>query len=263
MTHALELRHVTARYGARDAPLVDVSLSVAPGDLVAVLGPNGAGKTTLLRVLSGTHAPATGEAFLFGETLLRMDRRKIARQVAVVSQREDVFFGFTAREVVAMGRAPHQGAWMRPNEEDGVIVGDALARCDLEALADRRVVELSGGEQKRVAIARALAQRPRVFLLDEPSASLDVRHEMALYDRLAREVRKEQLACVVALHDLNIAAQYATKVVLMKEGRVVAVGKVEEVMTYARLKETFDADLYCGVNDLTKTRFFLPMRGEG
>ena len=267
MSFAIELSCVSARYpgsthqGRHAGPLEDVSLAVEPGELAIILGPNGAGKSTLLRVLAGTLAPTQGKALLFGEDLPGMDRRLIARSVAVVRQSEEVSLGFSVRQVVAMGRAPHQGAWMREADADRALVDRAIARCDLGELAGRAVAELSGGEQKRVAIARALAQEPRVLLLDEPSAFLDVRHELDLYDRLAEQVSKEKLACVVVMHDLNIAAQYASRVVLMKEGRIVAQGKVEEVMTHARLKETFDADLYCGVNDLTGSRFFLPMRG--
>ena len=256
------------REEARDA-LGGVSLALAAGELVAVLGPNGAGKSTLLRVLAGTLAPAAGEVRLFGQPLARLDRREVARKVAVVSQVHEVAWGFSVREVVMMGRAPHQvdagwgtRTWMRPSDDDARVVDTAIARCDLEALASRSVQELSGGEQKRVAIARALAQKPRVLLLDEPAAFLDVRHQVALYDLLAEEVAREKLACLVVMHDLNVAAQYASRVVLAKAGRFVAVGTVEEVMTYARLRETFDADLYCGVNDLTGTRFFLPMRGR-
>ncbi len=121
---------------------------------------------------------------------------------------------------------------MRASDEDKRVVGEALAQCDLGALAERRVDELSGGEQKRVAIARALAQKPRVLLLDEPAAFLDVRHQIALYDLLAESVAREDLACLVVMHDLNVASQYATRVVLAKEGRFVAVGAVDEVMTY-------------------------------
>jgi iron complex transport system ATP-binding protein len=260
---AIELRDVTARYpeaGGRDAPLVEATLTVDAGELAVVLGPNGAGKSTLLRVLAGTLVPEHGEARLFGEPLATMNRRAVARVVAVVAQREEVSFGFTVREVVGMGRAPHQGTWMRATEADQAIVDEALALCDLGAFAERRVAELSGGEQKRVAIARAFAQKPRVLLLDEPSAFLDVRHEIDLYERLAEQVTKHRVACVAVMHDLNVAAQYASRVILVKSGRIVASGKVEEVMTYARLKETFDADLYCGVNELTGVRFFLPMR---
>jgi iron complex transport system ATP-binding protein len=151
---------------------------------------------------------------------------------------------------------------MRPSDADTKIVDDAIARCDLKDVASRPANALSGGEQKRVAVARALAQEPKVLLLDEPGAFLDVRHLLDLYELLAVEVKERSLACLVVMHDLNVAAQFADRVVLVKSGRVVASGPVAEVMTYRALKETFDADLYCGENDVNKTRFFLPMRGK-
>ena len=267
--YALELDHVSARYapGGGDAPLRDVSLRVSAGELVAVLGPNGAGKSTLLRVMSGSLVAYAGEVRLFGERVgsvsaggRTMDRRDIARRVAVVAQIESVAFGFTVREVVAMGRAPHQGPWMREGARDREVIEATLGRCDLVGLAARPVDELSGGEQKRVAIARALAQEPRVLLLDEPAAFLDVRHQVDLFELLAEEVERAKLACVVVMHDLNVAAQYASRVALMKSGELVAVGAIEEVMTYRRLRDVFDTDLYVGVNDITRDRFFLPMR---
>ena len=266
---AIELVDVSAAYsggkpggpgGGRD-PLVGVGLAVRPGEFVCVLGPNGAGKSTLLRVMSGVLAPTNGSVRLLGKPMAAWDRRAIARKVAVVPQSSDVAFGYRVRDVVMMGRAPHQDAWMRASDADRAAVEDALARCDVKDLAMRRAGELSGGEQKRVAIARALAQGPELLLLDEPGAFLDVRHQVLLYD-LLDELRAKGTACVVVMHDLNVAAQYATRVVLMKGGKVVAAGAVDEVMTYAKLRETFDADLYCGVNDLTGARFFLPMKGR-
>jgi iron complex transport system ATP-binding protein len=239
-----------------------VTIAARSGEMLAVLGPNGAGKTTLLRVLAGTLAPFEGAARLFGEPMREMNVARIARDVAFVAQTESVEFGFTVRDVVMMGRAPHQGAWMRANDRDVRVVDEAMARCDLVGLASRPVDELSGGEQKRVAIARALAQEPRVLLLDEPAAFLDVRHQIDLYELLVDEIARRKLACVCVMHDLNAAAQYASRVALAKAGEIVAVGAVEDVMTYARLKETFDADLYVGVNELTNDRFFLPMRRE-
>ena len=238
-------------------------MTLSAGELICVLGPNGAGKTTLVRVASGLLAPTEGEVRLAGADLASLSRVEIARSLAVVEQQQDAAMGFTVREVIAMGRAPHQGAWMRPSERDAASVEGALLRCDLVALADRPAHALSGGEQKRVAIARALAQEPKVMLLDEPGAFLDVRHQLDLYELLASEVEERELACMIVMHDLNVAAQYADRIVLMKDGRVVAAGSVEEVMTWKTLKETFDADLYCGVNDLTGVRFFLPMRPRG
>lgn len=149
---------------------------------------------------------------------------------------------------------------MTAREEDERAVDDAMRALELGDLAKRRVDELSGGEQKRVAIARALAQAPSLLLLDEPGAFLDVRHQLALYDLLVDLAQAKKLAVALTMHDINAAAQYASRVALLKAGALVAIGAIEDVLTYARLRETFDADLYCGVNDVNGARFFLPMR---
>lgn len=256
----LKLEGVDARYEDGMVALSGVSLSVKPGEICAVLGPNGAGKSTLVRLLSGALRPACGKVTLFGDDLAALDRRAIAQRIAVVPQSVDVAFGFTVRQVVAMGRAPHQGAWMRASDEDDAIVEHALSSCDLEALADRPVMHLSGGEQKRVAIARALAQSARALVLDEAASHLDIRHAVELHEVVCREVATRGLVCVVVLHDLNVAARYADQVALLKAGRLVACGTVEEVMTYRRLKEVFEAELYVGVNELDNKRYFLPVR---
>ena len=257
----LSLRGVTASYTAGPPhELTTVDLTLHAGELVCVLGPNGAGKTTLVRVASGLLVPSVGKVELLGIDLGSLTRSEIARSLAVVEQQQELAMGFTVREVVTMGRSPHQGAWMRPSAADDAVIASALERCDLDRLAARPAHALSGGEQKRVAIARALAQEPKVLLLDEPGAFLDVRHQLDLYELLASEVKERELACLVVMHDLNVAAQFADRIVLMKDGRVVASGTIEEVMTWQTLKTTFDADLYCGVNDLNGTRFFLPVR---
>lgn len=259
-TKAIELAPVFLRGARATFGLAGVDLSVEMGELVVVLGANGAGKSTLLRVITGL-VPATGGTVrLFGEGVADLARADIARKVAVVPQEADVAYGFRVREVVAMGRAPHQSGWMNASPEDEKRVDAVLAEHDLAGLADRSARDLSGGEKKRVAIARAFCQDTPVVLLDEPTATLDVKHQLSLFELLLRRTKDKTLACVVVLHDLNLAAQFASRVVLMKDGRVLADGKVEEVMTWARLKEAFDADLYCGVNDVTGARFFLPMR---
>ncbi|MDB4941839.1 MAG: Vitamin transporter, ATPase component BtuD [Labilithrix sp.] len=259
----LTLHNVTAGYDpSRKNELQDVELTLHAGELVCVLGANGAGKSTLLRVASGLLRASTGDVRLMGSDVATLARADIARSLAVVEQQQELALGFTVREVVTMGRAPHLGAWMRLGERDVAIVASALERCDLAELASRPAHALSGGEQKRVAIARALAQEPQVMLLDEPGAFLDIRHQLDLYELLAHEVKERQLACLVVMHDLNVAAQFADRIVLMKQGRIVASGSIEATMTWKSLKETFDTDLYCGVNDLTGARFFLPMRAQ-
>ncbi|MBK9262729.1 MAG: ABC transporter ATP-binding protein [Polyangiaceae bacterium] len=259
--NAFELRGVSAGYGSGQKALENIDLEVRKGEICAVLGPNGAGKSTLVKVVSGALAPDRGAVFVLGEPLSR-DRRDIAQKIAVVPQVSEAAAGFSVREVVMMGRAPYQGAWMRASERDEQAVARALAACELDSLANRSVTALSGGEQQRVAIARALAQEAPILLLDEANAHLDVRHFIAVNELVRREVQDRQLACVMVLHDLNAAAQYADRIALLKTGRLVAHGSIEEVMTYRRLKEVFEAELYVGVNELDNARYFLPVRPQ-
>jgi iron complex transport system ATP-binding protein len=256
----VEAAGVSARY--RDAPrpvLVDVSLSVAPGEILAILGPNGAGKSTLLRVLAGTLRPERGSVELRGAPLERQPRRDVARQVAFVAQTEEVRFAFSVRDVVLMGRAPHQGTSMRASREDVAAVEAALIECDLSELAERPVGELSVGERKRVAIARAYAQSAPLLLLDEPTASLDVRHQVTLFEQIRRRVQAGG-ACVVVTHDLQLAAAHATRVALFKGGRLVGAGSVDDVLTAPRLGEAFEwpIDTAVAVVGSSKSRVFVP-----
>lgn len=259
----LEARGVVARY--RHAPagrcaLDGVDLVVRRGEIVMLIGPNGAGKSTLVRALAGTLAPERGEVRLFGRPLAEVSRAEIARHVAVVHQSSEVAEGFRVREVVMMGRAPRQGPMQIPSADDARVVAEAIEQAGVAHLADRAVAELSGGEQKLVAVARALAQRADVLVLDEASANLDPEHTVALYELAHRETRARGVACVAVVHDLNVAAAYADRVVLLAAGRVVAAGTVEQVMTWARLKAVFGVDLYVGVNELDGTRYFVPRR---
>ncbi|WP_281180794.1 ABC transporter ATP-binding protein [Chondromyces crocatus] len=237
-----------------------MSLAVHPGELWAVLGPNGAGKSTLVRVISGALRPTAGQLLLRGRPLETMNRRQLARRLAIVPQAAPPPARFSVREVVMMGRSPHQGAWMRASDEDQDATHRALDACGLVDLAERPVDQLSGGEQRRVAIARALAQGGEILVLDEPGAHLDIRHSIELYEVIRREVAERRLACVAVLHDLNAAAQYADRIALLKGGSLLARGTIEEVMTYQRLKDAFEAELYVGVNELDRTRYFLPVR---
>ena len=252
---AVELDRVTARYGSRDAApaLEGVSLAIGRGKVAALLGPNGAGKSTLLRVA------AAGTVRVAGKDVGGMERRAAAREMAFVPQTEAAAAGFSVREVVAMGRAPHQSGWMRERAEDRAAIDEAIARCDLGAVEGRAVETLSGGEQRRVAVARALAARPRVLLLDEPGAFLDVRHRLEQSDLLVDLARRDHLACIVSMHDLDAAARVADHVVLLRDGRVVAAGPPGDVMTGALLRATFDADVDVGVHEASGRRYFVPL----
>jgi iron complex transport system ATP-binding protein len=190
--------------------------------------------------------------------MARVDRRRLARDVALVPQNDGPAEGFRVREVVAMGRAPHQGRWMREGPRDGPAVERALARCDLGDHAGRPVEALSGGEQRRVALARALAQEPRILLLDEPSAFFDVRHRVGLGALIRDLATCDGLAVLIALHDLEEAARLASRVLLLREGRAIFAGTPEDGMTPTLLREVFDADVDVGVHAQSGQRYFLP-----
>src|SRR5256885_4009645 len=214
----IRLYDVAYRYpgAVRDA-LQDVSLSVTPGQFHAVLGPNGSGKTTLVRIALGAVPPLMGRADVNGRPASAWSRQELARVVGVVPQREDNLFPQRVRETVVLGRYPHLSLWGRESAADGAAVERALAACDVVGLADRWVWTLSGGEYQRVRVARALAQEPRLLVLDEPTASLDVRHEMELFELVRALADQDGLAVVLITHHVNLAARFAARVLLLAD----------------------------------------------
>ncbi|MEU3785634.1 ABC transporter ATP-binding protein [Streptomyces sp900129855] len=230
---------------AGDALILDgVSIAPRPATVTGLLGPNGSGKSTLLRLLAGVIAPASGVVTLDGHPLDRVGRRTVARRVAVVEQQADTQVALSVLDVVRLGRVPHRRAWAPASPEDEEAVRRALERTALADKADRPWHTLSGGERQRVQIARALAQQPRELLLDEPTNHLDIQHQLGLLT-LIRELR---LTTVVALHDLNLAAMYCDRVVVLRQGRVVAAGSPQDVLT-----ETLVADVYGVRATVTRT----------
>ncbi len=244
---AIRASNIVAGYGDRIV-LHEVSIEVHPGELVAIVGPNGAGKSTLLRVLSGAIKPYRGAVELFGEPLASYDRRAVARSLATVAQENAVAFQFSVIEIVLMGRAPHLGSFHLETRHDLSTAREALRLFDLTHLATRPIQELSGGERKRVFLARALAQGPRVMLLDEPTAFLDLRHVTEIFATF-RKLRVERgLAIIATLHDLNVAATYADRILMLKDGTTAGYGSPTEVFTADRLREVYEIELEVSVN---------------
>ncbi|MDX1567269.1 MAG: ABC transporter ATP-binding protein [Longimicrobiales bacterium] len=228
MTFSAE--EIEVRYGSRGpSALTDVSVTIPRGDLYAVLGPNGSGKSTLMRTLLGVIRPLRGTARVDGRAVGEWSRRDLARSVGVVTQREPRAFPMTVWELVEMGRYPHLGPLRPLGDADRAIIRDALTRCDVSELGDRLVDTLSGGELQRVRIARALAQEPRALALDEPTSSLDIRHEMTIL-RLLRHLADRGTTVLLITHNLNMAARFADRILLLDGGRTVAEGTVTEVI---------------------------------
>jgi iron complex transport system ATP-binding protein len=236
----LETREVSARYrGTERLALNRVSCAVAEAQLVAVVGPNGSGKTTLVRVMTGLLPPEQGTVLIQGRPAAVWRRSAIARVLGVVSQREEVVFPLRVDETVMLGRYARLGALAAPSSQDRLAVQAALERCDVAHLHGRSVDSLSGGEWQRVRLARALVGEPRALVLDEPTASLDVRHEMELFE-LIRQLIQGGLAGLVITHHLNLAARFADRIVLLSDGIVVAEGAPQEVLQRETLSRVFE-----------------------
>jgi iron complex transport system ATP-binding protein len=225
--------------------LDDVALAVRPGEVLAVVGPNGAGKSTLLRVLCGELLPQSGEVRLVGRELRNWPARERARKLAVLPQQSRLEFGFLAEEVVGMGRSPHA-----PRAGDERIVQTAMERVGVSHLAGRVYPTLSGGEQQQVQLARVLAQETGFILLDEPTSSLDLRHQHQVL-RLLRELAKEDVGIMVVLHDLRLAKRYADRIAMMQQGQILAMGAVGHVLTASIVATVYDLDMETAVETVT------------
>ena len=217
-----------------------VSFAIAPGEFVGLIGPNGSGKTTLLRLIDDILHPLEGTIRVHGTPVRQMKREALARIVAVVPQESPMIFPFLAQEVVLMGRAPHLGKWRFEGEKDFAIVRNAMEMTDTLALAGRSMNRLSGGERQRVLIARALAQEPELMLLDEPTAFLDIRHQVEFFNLIKSLNTRQGLTVIAVTHDINLASLYCDRIILLKEGRVRIIGRPEEVITEEHIQAVYD-----------------------
>ncbi|MEW6220196.1 MAG: ABC transporter ATP-binding protein [Thermodesulfobacteriota bacterium] len=240
---ALALAGIGFAFPGGSAILEGISLAVAAGEILLITGPNGAGKTTLVRIMAGTLPASAGEVRLLGRPLARIRRRERARTLALVPQVLPAELPFTVRELVQMGRTPHQGLLALPSAADWHAAEAAMAAAEVSHLAARRLDRLSGGERQRVFVARALCQEPRILLLDEPVASLDLGHQLRLLDLLDRLRRDRGLTVVMVGHDLNLASLYADRLLLLAGGRTVALGPPAEVLTAQRLADVYGCTL--------------------
>ena len=231
--------------------LRSVDLEVGAGELVGLIGPNGAGKTTLLRLMAKLLAPTGGALWLDGAEFAALSQLTVARVVATVAQATPADFSFPVRDVVLMGRHPHRGRFEGESAADDAIAREAMTLTDTTELARRVVTELSAGERQRVSLARALAQKPRLLLLDEPTANLDLRYQIRGLDCVRRLVRETGVAAVAALHDLELASRYCTRLVLMDRGAVVADGPPADVLTAERLRAVFGVVAHVAPNAAT------------
>jgi len=254
---ALAFEDVGFSYGA--APLVSgLDLAIEERTIVGILGPNGAGKTTLVRLASAALAPSSGRITLLGDDLSSLPSKERARRVAVVPQETHAVFEFTVEEIVRMGRAPHLGFLGIERPRDVEIAREAMDRCEVAHLSERSLRALSGGERQRVILARALAQEPRVLLLDEPTAFLDLKHRVAVYALLERLHRERGLTVVIVSHDINLAARHCDRLALLRAGRIAVDGTPGDVLRPEPIRAVYEVDVDIGTDPSSGRPFVIP-----
>ena len=237
---AVDARNVT--FAVEAATLLDsVGLHAGRGELVGLIGPNGSGKSTFLHTVSGLLRHQSGTVALSGVDLRAMSPKEVAAGLSLVPQIAPYTHGFTSMELVLMGRYPHMGRFQLEGQEDDQIARKAMRLTETEQYADRTLDTMSGGERQRVFVSRALAQQPRVLLLDEPTSNLDVLHQLKVFD-LVRRLVDDGLTAIAAIHDLNLAARYCDRMVLLSGGRVLAEGTPEQVLVQETVREAFGVE---------------------
>ncbi|HSB04937.1 MAG TPA: ABC transporter ATP-binding protein [Thermodesulfobacteriota bacterium] len=246
----IEVRSVFFRYH-QDWVLQDISFRVEKGEFIGVIGPNGSGKTSLLKILYRLLVPQRGEVFYEENPLQQMDRAEIAKKVAVVPQETHSLFPFHVMEIVLMGRSPYLGHLMFETKKDLEIARKALEWTDTLSFSERPIDELSGGERKRVFIARALAQEPEVILLDEPTATLDIHHQIDFLERILDLNHEKGLTIIMASHDMNLASEFCDRLILLKGGKIDQVGTPREVITKENVERVYGCEVWVDQNPIS------------
>jgi iron complex transport system ATP-binding protein len=237
MNLAIQISNLVFAYN-ESLVLDQVSLSVEKGSMLGIVGPNGSGKTTLLKILSAV-LTGSGEVKLNGRYIRSYGRRELSKLFAVVPQESQISFPYTVAEIVLMGRASHHHSLALEAEKDLEVARKSMELTEILSLADRYLHELSGGEKQRVMIARALAQEPEILLLDEPSAFLDLKHQVQVFELVHRLNRERGITVVAALHDLNLAALFFPRLVMLRDGRIYRDGTPAEVLTEETIQEIY------------------------
>ncbi len=258
---AFDVQGISAGYGDR-VVLDDISFQVRTGSLVGLIGPNGAGKTTLLRVMSKSLPRRRGRLAVCGKDIRTFSRRALSREIAFVPQSLEAPAAFTVAEFAGMGRTPYVTGWARLSALDRSAVERAMEATDVSALAERTLGELSAGEKQRALLAMALAQEPRILLLDEPTAHLDIQHAWSLMEMIRTLNKSRKLTVVMSSHDLNLAADFCDELLLLEKGRLGGRGTPGEVLAEETLSRAYEYPLQ--VIDLKEhgRRFVVPRRRE-
>jgi len=258
----LRVDRIQFYYEARKV-LDGISFEADKGEFIGLIGPNGSGKTTLLKIIDGILKPMVGSVYLDCKRVSELDPRELARELAVVPQTTDLSFDLKVFDVVMMGRYPYLGRLSIEREIDEEKVRFWMKLTNTLHLAERSIKEISGGERQRVLIARALAQEPRILLLDEPTSNLDICYQIEIMNLLRELVEKLGLTIICAIHDLNLAAKYSDKMILIDGGRIKGIGRPVEVLTKENLRNVFKIEAKIEYDQGSKSLIIIPIKTIG
>ncbi|MBM9604451.1 ABC transporter ATP-binding protein [Desulfopila inferna] len=255
---ALDLQNNSLSYGGNKV-VDDVSFSAEAGEFFMILGPNGAGKSSLLKLIAGIEKSQFGQINILGRPKSTYSTRDLAKVIALVAQQAPIDFPFSVAETVLMGRSPHLGLLGIEAESDYALAREAMCFTGIEQFANRRLDQLSGGERQRVMIARAICQEPRIILLDEPTTALDPAHQLRIMDLMERFRQEKKTTVIMVSHDLNLAALYSDRLLLMKNGRVVVIGTPSEVFIPEYMEKSYECDLLIDENPVGNVPRVMPV----
>jgi ABC-type cobalamin/Fe3+-siderophores transport system ATPase subunit len=241
-------------FGYTQTPVLeDINLSISRGKFYGLIGPNGSGKSTLLDLFTATKQPDQGEIVFKDRPVATYRRQELARLIALVPQDFTLGFDYTVFDVVLMGRHPHIPRFSSPSGKDLDLVENALTIMDIAGLRNRTVTDLSGGEKQRVVVARALAQDTEVLILDEATSSLDIRHTIEIMRVIYSRVAKMSVTVIAAIHDLNLAAAFCDELIVLKDGKIVTSGPVQEILTDTLIRQVFSVESHVYLHSETQT----------
>ncbi|MCX5678282.1 MAG: ABC transporter ATP-binding protein [Candidatus Omnitrophica bacterium] len=257
----LKVRGLKGGYGAQDV-IKDISFDVKNGEFLGIIGPNGSGKSTLLRLLSRALPLKGGDIELESKDTKKIHIKEFCKKVAFVSQDVTINFPFTSGEIALMGRIPHMGRLQFETKKDHSIACDSLSLTDALHLKDKYITELSAGERQRVVIAKALAQEPILLFLDEPTSHLDISHQIQILDLLKKLNRENGLTIIIVLHDLNLASEYCSRIMLLEDGRIFKDAAPKDILTYQNIEAVYKTVVVVNENPISHKPYIVLVSGE-
>lgn len=262
MKNLFEIKNLFGGY-TKEAVLKDVSFAIGHGEFLGIIGPNGSGKSTLLRLMSRVLTPQNGSILFEEADIASISLKELCRRIAFVSQDTLISFSFSVEEIVLMGRIPHLGRLQLETKKDFAIADNALSVTDTLYLKEKKIDQLSAGERQRVILAKALAQEPIALFLDEPTSHLDIGHQIQILDLLRKLNRTQNLTIVIVLHDLNLASEYCSRLILLNEGAIAKDGTPEQVLTYQTIEAVYKTVVVVHKNPISAKPYVTLVSNEG